>query len=166
MTVFDDPGATLAELKPKWLYQSPSAPVGSIRCRTCALREMKNFDMQKIAKKEKKSFCPIDLVSEQFENVLRATAFIKVAHDNDDDDDDHDRMRLARILFQNPTLQNLQSKQKSFREVGLSGPSTLSRENSLDMTLRDCTMFIKVCFYLASHTPSANSYAQKDTNRY
>ncbi|KAJ5984313.1 hypothetical protein N7481_006412 [Penicillium waksmanii] len=85
MTVFNDadPGATLAEFKPKWLLQSPSAPVGAERCRTCALREMKNRDARG-------------------------------------------------------------SRQKAFREVGLFGPEEGSRENSLDMTLRDCTMFIKI----------------------
>lgn len=136
MTVFNEPGATLAELKPKWLLQSPSAPVSSKRCRTCALREMKNDQSRRMGMKEQRSFCPLDLVSERFENVLRATAFIKGCDD---------RARLARILFRNSTLRNLQSRQKSCREVGLLGPSSLSRETSLDMTLRDCTMFIKVC---------------------
>jgi len=145
MTVFNEPGATLAELKPKWLLQSPSAPVASERCRTCALREMKNDQSRRMGMKEQRSFCPLDLVSERFENVLRATAFIKGCDD---------RARLARILFRNSTLRNLQSRQKSCRDVGLLGPSALSKETSLDMTLRDCTMFIKVCsgiFSCADH---------------
>lgn len=135
MTVFNEPGATLAELKPKWLLQSPTAPIVAQRCRTCALREMKNGDARQMGFKEQRSFCPLDLVSERFEHVLRATSFIKGCND---------RVRLAHILFRNPTLQNLQSNQKSFREVGLLGPPELSRETSLDMTLRDCTMFIKI----------------------
>ncbi|KAJ5090312.1 Inositol-pentakisphosphate 2-kinase [Penicillium argentinense] len=135
MTIFNEPGATLAELKPKWLLQSPSAPDTANRCRTCALREMKNYESRRLGLKESRSFCPLDLVSDRFENVLRATTFIKGCND---------RARLARILFRNPTLQNIQSRQKSFREVGLLGPSAQSRETSLDMTLRDCTMFIKI----------------------
>ncbi|KAJ5584198.1 Inositol-pentakisphosphate 2-kinase [Penicillium hispanicum] len=134
MTTVDEPGATLAELKPKWLIQSPSAPDTAHRCRTCALREMKNHDARSLGLKEQRSFCPLDLVSEHFEDVLRATAFIKGGTD---------RARLARILFQNPILHKLQSQQKAWSRVGLYGPPSISQP-SLDMTLRDCTMFIKI----------------------
>lgn len=135
MTTFDEPGSTLAELKPKWLTQSPSAPATAHKCRTCALREMKNYEARSLGQKGQQSFCPLDLVSESFENVLRATNFIKGCSD---------RSRLARILFRNPTLQKLLSHQKAYHQVGLNGPSAQSRETSLDMTLRDCTMYIKV----------------------
>ncbi|CAG8910238.1 unnamed protein product [Penicillium egyptiacum] len=135
MTTAGDPGASLAELKPKWLTQSPSAPATAHRCRTCALREMKNRESHLLGLKEQRSFCPLDLVSEQYENVLRATGLIKGCKD---------RSRLARILYRNPTLQRLQSLQKTERDVGLQGPAAQSREMSLAMTLRDCTMFIKV----------------------
>ena len=135
MTTTEDPGASLAELKPKWLNQSPSAPTTAHRCRTCALREMKNRESQPLGLKEQRSFCPLDLVSEQYENVLRATGFIKGCTD---------RSRLAHILYRNSTLQRLQSLQKTERDVGLQGPAAQSREMSLAMTLRDCTMFIKV----------------------
>ncbi|KAJ5414358.1 Inositol-pentakisphosphate 2-kinase [Penicillium cosmopolitanum] len=144
MTVFNDadPGARLAEFKPKWLLQSPSAPIGAERCRTCALREMKNREARGLGVKESRSFCPLDLVSERFDDVLRATAFVR-GYDAGNDRD-RDRVRLAEILFRNSTLRNLQSRQKTFREVGLLGPVEGSREDSLDMTLRDCTMFIKI----------------------
>lgn len=135
MTTAGDPGTTLAELKPKWLNQSPSAPATAHRCRTCALRDMKNRESQLLGRKEQRSFCPLDLVSEQYENVLRATGSIKGCKD---------RSRLARILYRNPTLQRLQSLQKTERDVGLHGPAAQSREMSLAMTLRDCTMFVKV----------------------
>ncbi|CAG8053812.1 unnamed protein product [Penicillium olsonii] len=132
MTADDD--STLAELKPKWLNQSPSAPETAHRCRTCALREMKNHTSF-LEAKEQRSFCPLDLVSEQYENVLRATGLIKGCTD---------RSRLAHILFRNPTLLRLQSLQKTEREVGLLGPLAQSRDMSLAMTLRDCTMFVKI----------------------
>ncbi|KAF3012465.1 Inositol-pentakisphosphate 2-kinase [Penicillium rubens] len=135
MTTAGDPGTTLAELKPKWLNQSPSAPATAHRCRTCALRDMKNRESQLLGRKEQRSFCPLDLVSEQYENVLRATGSIKGCKD---------RSRLARILYRNPTLQRLQSLQKTERDVGLHGPAAQSREMSLAMTLRDCTMFVKI----------------------
>ncbi|KAJ5093328.1 Inositol-pentakisphosphate 2-kinase [Penicillium angulare] len=135
MTTFDEPGTTLAELKPKWLTQSPSAPPTAHRCRTCALREMKNHDARSIGLKEQRSFCPLDLVSECFEDILRATTFIKGCGD---------RARLARILLHNPVLQRLRAQQTSWSQVGLLGPPSHSQKTSLDMTLRDCTMFIKV----------------------
>lgn len=136
MTTFDEPGSTLAELKPKWLTQSPSAPAMAHRCRTCALREMKNYDARSLGQKEQRSFCPLDLVSESFEDVLRATTFIKGCSD---------RTRLAHILFRNSTLQKLLWHQKAHAKVGLHGPPIHSQETSLDMTIRDCTLYIKVC---------------------
>ncbi|KAJ6069610.1 hypothetical protein N7499_011497 [Penicillium canescens] len=135
MTTEGEPGATLAELKPKWLNQSPSAPAAARRCRTCALREMKNRESLFLGHKEQRSFCPLDLVSEKFENVLRATRLIKGCKDGP---------RLARILYRNSTLRRLQSLQKIEGDVGLQGPVAKSREMSLAMTLRDCTMFIKI----------------------
>ncbi|KAJ6127354.1 hypothetical protein N7523_002966 [Penicillium sp. IBT 18751x] len=135
MTTADDDSATMAELKPKWLIQSPSAPGNAQRCRTCALREMKNHEARRTGQTEQRSFCPLDLVSDHPDNVLRATEFIKGCKD---------QARLAKILFRNPTLQKLQSEQRRRDEVGLLGPPALSRDMSLDMTLRDCTMFIKI----------------------
>lgn len=137
MTTFDEPGSTLAELKPKWLVQSPSAPATAHRCRTCALREMKNH-ARPTGQKEQRSFCPLDLVSGTFDDVLRATEFVKGCSD---------RTRLAHILYRNPTLQKLLSHQKAYHKVGLHGPPAQSQESSLDMTLRDCTMYIKVGNY-------------------
>lgn len=137
MTTFTDPGMIMAELKPKWLLQSPSAPPDARRCRTCALRDMKNRESRKVCGSEDKSFCPLGLVSDKFEHVLRATRFVKGCQDQD---------RLARFLHRNSTLLKLQSHQKAMRDVGLHGQSAQSSEKSLAMTLRDCTMFIKVAF--------------------
>lgn len=135
MTTFNDPGTVLAELKPKWLLQSPSAPPNSRRCRTCALRGRKNHEARAIGAAEERSFCPLDLVSDKFDHVLRATGLVKGCKD---------RHRLARLLYRNRTLQKLQSHQKALKDVGLYGPSPQSREKSIAMTLRDCTMFIRV----------------------
>lgn len=145
MTTFDDPGSSLAELKPKWLLQSPSAPPNSRRCRTCALRDMKNQEARETGAKEQRSFCPLDLVSDRFENVLRATQFITGCKD---------QKRLAQVLYRNNVLLKLQTHQAAMDDVGLNGPPVQSREKSIAMILRDCTMFIKVSFPLFhfSHT--------------
>lgn len=135
MTSSHDRRITLAELKPKWLFQSPSAPPNAKRCRTCALREMKNSDARKAGDQEEQSFCPLDLVSDNLDDVLRATRFIKGCAD---------RQRLARFLYRNSILLKLREHQRVMKDVGLSGQSARSTDMSLSMTLRDCTMFIKV----------------------
>ncbi|KAL4785291.1 inositol-pentakisphosphate 2-kinase [Aspergillus varians] len=135
MTSFGNPGTELAELKPKWLLQSASAPMAVQKCRTCALRDMKNHDARRVGATEARSFCPLDLVSDKFEHVLRATKFVKGYKDH---------ARLARVLYQNPTLLRLQAHQRSMKGVGLYGPSPHSRDKSLAMTVRDCTMYIKM----------------------
>ncbi|RAK88420.1 inositol-pentakisphosphate 2-kinase [Aspergillus costaricaensis CBS 115574] len=135
MTTFSIPGTTLSELKPKWLIQSPSAPPNSRRCRTCALRDMKNQKARKKGLAEEQSFCPLDLVSDRFDNVLRAAQFVKGCKD---------QPRLAKVLYRNGTLQRLLTHQKALQDVGLYGPPPSSREKSLAMTLRDCTMFIRM----------------------
>ncbi|KAL2818495.1 inositol-pentakisphosphate 2-kinase [Aspergillus cavernicola] len=135
MTSFGNPGTELAELKPKWLLQSPSAPTGARKCRTCALRDMKNHDARRMGVMEVRSFCPLDLVSDKFEHVLRAAKLVKGYKDH---------ARLARVLYRNSTLLKVQTHQKIMKEVGFYGPSPHSRDKSLAMTLRDCTMYIKM----------------------
>ncbi|KAE8146670.1 inositol-pentakisphosphate 2-kinase [Aspergillus avenaceus] len=135
MTTFGSPGTILEELKPKWLLQSPSAPVNARRCRTCAYRDMKNNQARKMGTQEERSFCPLDLVSDRFENVLRATRSVKRCKDP---------KRLAKVLYWNGTMQKILAHQSNHQDVGLHGPSAQSWEESLAMTLRDCTMFIKM----------------------
>ncbi|KAL1954963.1 hypothetical protein VTO42DRAFT_421 [Malbranchea cinnamomea] len=137
MTPQPGSGACLWEFKPKWLLQSPSAPPDATRCRTCALRDMKNHDARKAGGRETRSFCPLDLISNDFEDVLRATSFIKGAHG---------RTRVARFLHRNPTLLKLQALQQKMNAVGLPGLQAPYQERALSMTLRDCTMYVKVPF--------------------
>ncbi|CRG83152.1 Inositol-pentakisphosphate 2-kinase [Talaromyces islandicus] len=140
MTNFADPTATVAELKPKWLVPSPSAPVGAKRCRTCALRDMKNADSGKTPApsallEPRVAFCPLDLISDKIEDVQRATRIFKGRSD---------QIRIAKALYHHPTLKKLVSLQHSHNDVGLHGPPAHSRDMSLGMTLRDCTVFVKI----------------------
>ncbi|KAG5292616.1 inositol-pentakisphosphate 2-kinase [Histoplasma ohiense] len=135
MTPVTGSGECLWEFKPKWLLQSPSAPPDAKRCRTCALREMKNFNARNAGNSEKQSFCPLDLVSDNFEEVLRATRFICGGHG---------RKRVAAFLHRNSTLLRLQECQRQMNAVGLPGLQANFRERAISMTLRDCTMFVKV----------------------
>ncbi|OJD10885.1 hypothetical protein AJ78_08218 [Emergomyces pasteurianus Ep9510] len=135
MTPAPGSGECLWEFKPKWLLQSPSAPSDAKRCRTCALREMKNYNAREAGNSEKQSFCPLDLVSDNFEDVLRATRFIRGGHG---------RARVAAFLYRNSTLLKLQACQRQMNAVGLPGLQAHFRERAISMTLRDCTMFVKV----------------------
>ncbi|EEP78428.1 conserved hypothetical protein [Uncinocarpus reesii 1704] len=129
-------GESLWEFKPKWLLQSPSAPPNSKRCRTCALRERKNYQAWQKGEKTRRGFCPLDLVSGDFEAVLRAVQSMKGPQ--------HGRVGVAKFLHQNPTLLKLRESQQRMNAVGLPGLEADYRDRAVSMTLRDCTMFVKV----------------------
>ncbi|PGH21626.1 hypothetical protein AJ80_03059 [Polytolypa hystricis UAMH7299] len=135
MTPTPGSGTCLWEFKPKWLLQSPSAPINAKRCRTCALREMKNFDARLAGERDNQSFCPLDLVSDNFEDVWRATKSMKGTHG---------RLRVARFLHRNSTLLKLQAWQQQLNAVGLPGLQAHLRERAVSMTLRDCSMYVRV----------------------
>ncbi|KAF3483621.1 uncharacterized protein GIQ15_02945 [Arthroderma uncinatum] len=141
MTTAPGSDATLWELKPKWLTQSPSAPPDAKRCRTCALREMRNYEANQKATKEgkdhhtKRSFCPFNLVSNDLMDVLSAIMFLG---------DTPDAHRVAAFMHHNPTLLRLRDRQRQMDAVGLAGIHATSEERAISMTLRDCTMFVKV----------------------
>lgn len=134
----------LWEFKPKWLVQSPSAPANAERCRTCALREMKNYDARMVGEKEEYSFCPLDLVSDRFDDVLRATRFFK-------NGGGEKSRRVATYLYRNALLQKLKGYQRQMNAVGLCGLPARSAGISVAMTLRDCTLYVKVGFYCFPH---------------
>lgn len=158
MTASPGSGTTLWEFKPKWLVQSPSAPPDSRRCRTCALREKRQFmtsrgaAMDKKAEQHhvKKSFCPFDLVSNRLEDVMSALSVIIDSPD--------DARRVADFIYQNPTLLKLRDKQRQMNAVGLAGIHASPEERAISMTLRDCTVFVKVGFhaYRTGYTISLN----------
>ncbi|KAI9828267.1 MAG: Inositol-pentakisphosphate 2-kinase [Phylliscum demangeonii] len=89
----DDDNVVIAiEFKPKWLVQSPSAPPGARRCRTCALRAQR---MAKEGAGQMKTsasasapappssaffFCPLDLMSDDQPRVRVAVDAILAAN--------------------------------------------------------------------------------------
>lgn len=67
------PGEFLFEIKPKWLQQSPDAPSGSVRCRTCALRlQRNNAEASGVVVPKSGGFCPLSLVDADIEERRRA----------------------------------------------------------------------------------------------
>lgn len=66
-------GEFLFEIKPKWLSQSPDAPDGSRRCRTCALRLQRSHAAARGAVIPKPGgFCPLSLIDDDIQERQRA----------------------------------------------------------------------------------------------
>jgi len=66
--------SALFHFKPKWLAQSPTAPVNARRCRTCALAARRETDVARL-------LCPLalysgdpDLIRQQIETRIRGEA--------------------------------------------------------------------------------------------
>lgn len=131
------------EFKPKWLTQSPSAPHRSKRCRTCALRAMRQIKDHRPP--QSGDFCPLTLLGDD-EEVLSSTlnsilsgsrgaAPLVVP----------DLVRQLRPYFQGNRLIRLLHDlqlQKDPHGILKADPSDLDFMTA--MTLRDCTMFLKV----------------------
>lgn len=140
---------SIVELKPKWLIQSPSAPSKARRCRTCAFRDMKRADSTPLDSRSsttapvvippgKAQFCPLDLTSSDRKDMKRTIRqiFPSLLPER--------IVTIAGALYQHPILQKLLSLQRIHSDVGLNGPPSGSKETSLSMTLRDCSIFLKV----------------------
>ncbi|CAD0091181.1 unnamed protein product, partial [Aureobasidium mustum] len=77
-------GEFLFEIKPKWLLQSPDAPDGSIRCRTCALRLQRTHAAAQGAVIPKAGgFCPLSLIDDDIQERQRAFKSIIEAQADD-----------------------------------------------------------------------------------
>ena len=146
---YDKQHAT-SEFKPKWLLQSPSAPAGSKRCRTCALRAMRYAKANDTPNPLDLSydFCPLTLVADDrdilatsingtLQRLRGAPTYIPdlkslllpYFH----------RLPLLRIL------RDLQAK-KDPKGIFKTDPSSLDFKTA--MTIRDCTFFLKVSLFV------------------
>ena len=138
------------EFKPKWLVQSPSAPANAVRCRTCALRHLRRSQDHKTSTIGAKSdFCPLGLVSKEKalvgKSVERITGLdpnVKVMSA----DDETMRRHLIDHIYLNPLLGHLSEMQRNWDPFGVmnSDDFMLTHALSVAMTLRDCTLFLKV----------------------
>ncbi|KAI5307898.1 Inositol-pentakisphosphate 2-kinase [Ascosphaera atra] len=151
------PSQLFIELKPKWLLQSPSAPALATRCRTCALREMREHDSLQRACKAKQvhdagqcvqpvhHFCPLDLVSDDYKDVKRAARVLALSHGYESVFS-HEMLALA--LYRHPLLMKLRSLQECYNTVCLDDfcddEAVDAVKRGVSMTLRDCTMFFSL----------------------
>lgn len=129
------------EFKPKWLAQSPSAPAGSKRCRTCALRAMKSATEEN----PKSSFCPLSLVSGDKVKVATAVNMITSTPKHSDTLTEPARAALIEFLYNFPLLKLLRKLQIEKDPLGVFRANLQNQDFLTAMTLRDCTLFLKVC---------------------
>ena len=134
--LYDDKYASY-DFKLKWLTQSPSAPEGSKRCRTCAMqaKHKKVNDFH--------AFCPLALISNDDE-LLRAHlrgALIKMRGSPmsmfGDVNDPIPVFKGSSMLHRLKELQGANDNE------GPLSAELSSEKYRLAMTLRDCTMFMK-----------------------
>jgi len=136
------------EFKPKWLIQSPSAPAGARRCRTCALRAMKHANTEK--ENSKTAFCPLNLVSIDRTKVSIFVDYILglSPYRNrlvDDESIVREHEILLEYLYKNPLLDKLRTLQLELDTEGVFRADLMGERFLAAMTLRDCTLFLKVC---------------------
>jgi inositol-pentakisphosphate 2-kinase len=136
-----DPARHLAslELKPKWLVQSPTAPQGAVRCRTCALRRMRAS-----GRREAPDFCPLVLVSGDEQAVESTIQAILRRQVPDPGTAAAANARLARWFLAGPLLHKLKALQMRFGKVGFVEECEVDEQAAIGMTLRDCSLYLQV----------------------
>ncbi|KAH8726536.1 inositol-pentakisphosphate 2-kinase-domain-containing protein [Phaeosphaeriaceae sp. PMI808] len=146
------------EVKPKWLTQSPTAPPGAVRCRTCALQVAK-------PKNTEKYICPLRLVNSSWAPILpwilaRVTEQIvgdkQVPTQGQKDQILQIGKYVAAFLTKGDgkvLLQHLRFLQSNLDPHGILFRPKLNNDHTralfesnlrLAMTLRDCSLYIKV----------------------
>ena len=131
------------ELKPKWLAQSPSAPPGSKRCRTCALTAMRRAKQDHHGTDDLSSFCPLKLTSsdkvqvvEAVDRILTSSRFLELRREDL-------RALIADWILQSSLIRRLKQLQIELDPIGVLEGDLVSQSFLTAMTLRDCTLFLK-----------------------
>lgn len=133
------------EFKPKWLLQSPSAPAASVRCRTCALRASgARKPPTDPAGNPTPGFCPLSLVSDDKAKVAAAAKIVLELCRPDESDSESLKRGLVEFLYKSPLLRLLRSLQKETDPAGVLQADHLQPKFLTAMTIRDCTLFLKV----------------------
>ena len=133
---------TCFEFKPKWLVQSPTAPAGSRRCRTCALRAKKRGSLTDQPERSKSGFCPLALISPDMAMTRQCVDHIISSSSSQPSEDV--QVRLVDFLYQNPLLERIKKLQRDLDPHGVFTSNLISSQFLAAMTLRDCSLFLKV----------------------
>lgn len=137
------------EFKPKWLAQSPSAPRDSRRCRTCALRASRLSRGGPDTARKTPYFCPLGLVSKDRNIVVNIAQSLLVGRIESFQVEKQRELidYVTNFLLGSDLLRRLTQAQQSLDPHGI-----LRRRfrNGVDsefltaMTLRDCTLFLRI----------------------
>ncbi|KAG8531319.1 uncharacterized protein KY384_002948 [Bacidia gigantensis] len=126
------------EFKPKWLVQSPTAPKEARRCRTCALSAMR------IAASSRgtawKGVCPLKLLAGNIESAREAVDIILKSRAADE----RVSTRLVEFICTNELVKKLRQLQEQWDRQGVLGRREVDEDLSMAMTVRDCTLFLKI----------------------
>lgn len=141
-----DEASISLEFKPKWLVQSPSAPQGSTRCRTCALRAMRQANQQDSYGSEaaKEGFCPLRLVSGDRSQVKTAVTQMLSSLEFSELRNLHLQDTIVNWIMGSSLIRRLKQLQIELDPVGILQADLGSQSFLTAMTLRDCTLFLKV----------------------
>lgn len=132
-----DPSAGTLEFKPKWLLQSPTAPKGAVRCRTCARIARLNAINARNRLSAYDTFCPLDLLSTD-PKILDKVARQLLAQTATPSRVSH----VTRWLRSNSLLPKLKRLQAELDPKGvLIEPH--HDDLKIAMTLRDCTVYLR-----------------------
>ncbi|EXJ82654.1 hypothetical protein A1O3_06467 [Capronia epimyces CBS 606.96] len=144
-----EPGVDqLVEFKPKWLVQSPSAPVDARNCRTCALNAMRRKGGKHQGRGDS-GFCPLDLLSGPDEGDVLQQALANVCQPAEGGIEEFLVSFRQRVQ---PALRHLATLQRQYGSVGLDDYRNPAGKNlDLAMALRDCSVF------LALHTTTTSA---------
>ncbi|KIW25262.1 uncharacterized protein PV07_08453 [Cladophialophora immunda] len=126
----------LVEFKPKWLVQSPSAPVDARNCRTCALNAMRRKAGAHQGRGDS-GFCPLDLLADEDAVLERTLANIWPLENGI-----HKFVAEFREKVQ-PSLRHLQTLQEEHGSVGVDDfRNPDGKDFGVAMALRDCSVFL------------------------
>jgi len=140
------------EFKPKWLVQSRSAPSESKRCRTCALQAMRLASRKHGhgAEDGSSGFCPLRLASGDRSQVVVAVDQILPSPKLSASRDERLRGLIVNWILNGSLLQRLKQLQMELDPVGVLEADLATQDFLTAMTLRDCTLFLRVraCLFL------------------
>ena len=127
------------EFKPKWLLQSPSAPSGARRCRTCAANAVKRAAKGKRGKGDS-GFCPLDLLSDDRE-ILRD--ILKKIMGEGGEPNTLTGLVDDFVKQVQPVLRHMQKLQGEYSTEGMNDATNPEgRDYAVAMALRDCSVFL------------------------
>ena len=133
-------GIVMVEFKPKWLVQSPSAPVGARRCRNCALRAMREGSGE-----ESGAFCPLELICGDGNRVGNAIRKLLQGRTYSETHGEGLVKSVTQYLLSTYSLLGkLKTLQAQLYSVGAFKADAQDMKFRTAMALRDCTLFLHI----------------------